>query len=102
MQCGMVSRKPAYPESEAGAISCETFAAMYQFPYDIIPGLAIPTHGDIQAKVKDQRDALEKAVEILMHREGWAQRLLDVWNCIDKEDWQKVYRQECLINPFPS
>ncbi|EIW84760.1 hypothetical protein CONPUDRAFT_162111 [Coniophora puteana RWD-64-598 SS2] len=87
--CAILSREAWYPETQTDSVACEVLTLIFQWPMHIIPGFANPS--DKAFKTQEWK-AMSQAMTIFTSRQGWVDRLIEVWMHIQEEDVLKVQR----------
>ncbi|KAF8838946.1 hypothetical protein BDN67DRAFT_906453 [Paxillus ammoniavirescens] len=87
--CAILPRPPWYPETQADSIACEALGLLLQWPSHIVPGVSTPM--DSAFKAQDWK-AMSQCLTILTSREGWAEKIIEIWMKIEEEDSRVIKR----------
>lgn len=70
----------------------EILATMYQFPISVIPGLSPSMSGPGKEARDKEVKATISAINMLVSRPNWRQKLLNAWKILDEETMAGVQR----------
>lgn len=91
LECGLIPRRPCYPETQADSTATEVVAAILHFPLDVVPGVSVTfPRANVAEEMESERDAMKEILRIFLGRAGWVERLVAVWTKIEQEKWQSV------------
>ncbi|KAH7922924.1 hypothetical protein BV22DRAFT_1016358 [Leucogyrophana mollusca] len=87
--CAIIPRPESYPETRVDSLACEVLSMLFQWPSHIVPGVS--TNMDGAFKAQDWK-SMSQTFKLLVDREEWAEKMIEVWMKTEEDDWPEIKR----------